>query len=353
MVRSVAAYARQTETFSGDSVLLTRTAVVPTLDDEMPTDKNAIWCSSFQLAWNALRDDVIGKPVEVLGAEALAERLNRATQSKTDLEPESVYAAAGWTGQGIIETIEKEMAARFPRHELPDFHGYSEGILAYSYLTAQVPFTVPFRQMKKPLVFVDSQGAETEVSGFGIWQGHLSRYAKMREQVEILHYRCPDERHHFDQMDEYVLDLCRDTKPYRVVVAVVEPKASLDETYRYVREQVAQFKQREYYEQERQLRESDTLEVPEMFWEIDHRFDELIGKMVANVGMPIVEARQTIRFRLDRSGAMLETEALSMIAAIPRHFIFNRPFLIYMQKRGAAQPFFVMWVDNAELLTRR
>ncbi|UCF14864.1 MAG: hypothetical protein JSW59_15755 [Phycisphaerales bacterium] len=35
----------------------------------------------------------------------------------------------------------------------------------------------------------------------------------------------------------------------------------------------------------------------------------------------------------------------------PRHFDFNSPFLIYVKKRGADySPFFVMWVDNAELM---
>jgi len=35
----------------------------------------------------------------------------------------------------------------------------------------------------------------------------------------------------------------------------------------------------------------------------------------------------------------------------PRHLYFNKPFLIYVKKRGAEySPFFVMWVDNAELL---
>jgi hypothetical protein len=34
-----------------------------------------------------------------------------------------------------------------------------------------------------------------------------------------------------------------------------------------------------------------------------------------------------------------------------RHFHFDRPFLIYVKKRGADySPFFVMWVDNAELM---
>lgn len=30
---------------------------------------------------------------------------------------------------------------------------------------------------------------------------------------------------------------------------------------------------------------------------------------------------------------------------------FYRPFLIFIRKRGVRQPFFVMWVDNAELLS--
>lgn len=35
----------------------------------------------------------------------------------------------------------------------------------------------------------------------------------------------------------------------------------------------------------------------------------------------------------------------------PRLLYFNRPFLIYARKRQpGAQPFFAMWVDNAELL---
>lgn len=92
-----------------------------------------------------------------------------------------------------------------------------------------------------------------------------------------------------------------------------------------------------------------------MFWRIDHRFTELIGKVVANANppMPIVEAIQTIEFRLDRSGAVLESESTLAVESSPRHFDFDRPFLVYMQKRGAERPFFVMWVDNAELLVQK
>jgi hypothetical protein len=76
-------------------------------------------------------------------------------------------------------------------------------------------------------------------------------------------------------------------------------------------------------------------------------------------------ARQLTDFQLDRSGAGLRSEARAFgteKSAGPnrRYFVFDRPFLVVMKKRGAAQPtsassvepFLVMWVDNAELLCR-
>lgn len=341
-------------TFSGDSGQLERTVVVPTLDSPSPAGKNLIWCSSFQLAWNEIRDNVIGAPLDVVGAEELAERLNKAPHRAGDLEPGSCYAAGGWIHDGIIKRIEKEMGARFPSQELPDFNDFKDdGILAYSYLTANVPFTHPFRPLDKALTFIDSQGVETTVNGFGLWEAFLSRYEDIREQVEILYVGWEDPNRPWEPMKEYALDLCRHSKPYQLVIAVVEPKSSLAETYEHIQRGMEQFKNQRGYENGRWFEESDLLRVPEMYWRIDHRFAELIGKMVANVGMPVVEAMQTIEFRLDRSGAMLESPAFVAIAAIPRNFVFNRPFLIYMKKRDAERPFFVMWVDNAELLVRK
>ncbi|MBN1361660.1 MAG: hypothetical protein JW993_13770 [Sedimentisphaerales bacterium] len=349
-----AAYAGKTPTFVGDSNSLERTVIVPTLDTPRPRGKNVIWCSSFQLAWNEIRDNVIGAPLQVLGAEEVARRLNEAQQSVADLEPDSYYAKGGWIEDGIIDTIEKEMAARFPSHELPDFNDCNDpaGILAYSYLVANVPFKYPFRQLDDGLTFADSQGTETQVGGFGLWEGFMSQYKEMREQIEVLYLRSEDPNYPWPAK-EYALDLCRHSRPYQVVVAMVEPKDSLGETLAYIEHGITEFERWAYYKWVRFLREGQELRVPEMFWRIDHRYTDLIGKVVANMGMPIVEARQAIEFRLDRSGAMLESEALIAMSAAGENFLFDRPFLVYMKKRGADQPFFVMWVDNAELLTRQ
>lgn len=253
------------------------------------------------------------------------------------------------------------MTAKFPSHSVPDFNDIPDlidtpnGILAYSYLIANVPFKYPYRQVGDDFIFIDSNGVKTNVAAFGVW-GYGRRYKNMREQAEILFYQQDYNEPDRDmRMKEFVVDLCKESSPYQIVAAVLEPRASLEETFEYINNRIEDFKEDELYEHKRYLGVNDILMVPEMFWEIDHRFEDLLWKVVSNADppMPIVEARQGIKFRLDQYGAMLESEATFMIAATPRYFRFNRPFFVYMKKRDCERPFFVMWVDNAELLTKK
>jgi hypothetical protein len=64
----------------------------------------------------------------------------------------------------------------------------------------------------------------------------------------------------------------------------------------------------------------------------------------------MLKAWQSIKFRLDKSGASVVSESGVHPSAIPRQFIVDRPFLIVMKRRSAAQPYFVAWIDDAELL---
>jgi hypothetical protein len=69
-------------------------------------------------------------------------------------------------------------------------------------------------------------------------------------------------------------------------------------------------------------------------------------------GAWIERARQRIEFRLDRSGVAVASESNIAVGAIPTDFALTGPFLIVVTRRGAANPFFVMWVDNSELLCK-
>jgi hypothetical protein len=347
-----ATYTGGPATFSGSSQKLTRTVIVPTLDSPCPPGRNVVWCSSFQLAWNEMKDKVVGAPLQVVGAEEVAARLNATKQSASDLDPKSFYIAGGSIKDGIVGKIKKDMAAKFPSHVLPDFNDYTDGIVSYSYLTANVPFKYPFEQVEEGLAFADSQGGKTQVDCFGLPETSHHKSKKTREQIEILYWRESDRssKGHYWETSKCAIDLSKYSRPYQVIVALVEPKGSLDQTLEYVRAEIDKARR---FMGRRELGRADILEVPEMVWKIDHRFFELIGKVLVNVKGPITEAMQTIEFRLDRSGAKVESEALLAAKSVPKRLTFDRPFLVYMQKRGAERPFFVMWVDNAELLVRR
>lgn len=349
-IRDYRNFAKTTMTYSGSSADLRQTTIVPTLDTPSPAGKNIIWCSSFQLAWTELKNDVIREPVQVTGAEALADRLNTAKQSSADLLAESYYAAAGLVGNGIIPTIQSEMAKRFPSEPIPQFSAMPpDWIIIYSYLEAYVKFIAPFRPADQELIFTDSRGTQTKVDSFGIWDSFLPQYRKVKEQVNILYYR--GDPNDYERTLEFAVDLCKFTQPYQLVVACIQPKATLAQTFAYLQDKLAGPIEEQF---RRELGSNDTLLVPNMFWKITHHFKELEEKNLANPGfepLPLVTAYQMIQFRLDRSGAILKSEARLGVGAIPRDFICDRPFLIYLKKRDAQHPFFVMWVDNAELLT--
>ena len=332
-------------TFDGSSDKLQRTVVVPTLDTPLPEGKSAIWCVSFQLAWNHLKDDVAKEPLQITSAQPFTDRLNAATFKEEVIEAKDVYATAGLAKDNIVQRIRTEMASKFPHVSAPELDIPPGGAVAYAYLAAAAKFDLPFFENNEPFLFKDSEGKEMAVTSFGIRKKDDYAYHRLREQVQVLY--CPSGSH------DFIVDPCKTSQPYQIVLAWVNRQATLADTLAQVQERIAA-----PGATRKELGPNDTFLVPNMAWKITHRFKELEGKDKPFVnpalrGLYIDAAMQTIQFRLDRSGADLFSESKLPVKPTPTHFNFTRPFLIIMQKRGSTQPFFVMWVGNAELLEKR
>jgi hypothetical protein len=330
-------------TYDGPSASLARTAILPTLDTPIPAGSSAVWCGSFQLAWNELK---AGGPVAVAGRDDLARRLSASTFSSAELSPGTHYAAAGLRKDGIVEKIRSDMARLFPGVPVPEL-GPGEVGVAYAYLRASVPFRLPYYE--ENLTFRDSAGREMAVRAFGLRQRDENSAMKLRGQIEVLFAKRVGWG---EDPTEFAFDLCRDSSPDQVVVARLPRRGTLGEA-------VAEVGERARREREKggtgHFSITDHLLVPAMAWRVEHRFAELEGpeRRLAGGkfdGLYISRALQVIQFRLDRSGADLASEARIMVKGGPTRFLFDGPFLVYMKRRGAPGPYFVMWVDNAELL---
>jgi hypothetical protein len=339
--------------FDGNSDQLLQTVIVPTLDTPIPEGKSAVWCVSFQLAWNRLKSDVVKESIQLTNAQPLADRLNRAEHSEDDVGADAVYAAAGLAKDGIVERIRSEMAGRFPNVPRPDLDVPPNGAVAYAYLAASAKYEHPYFENDEPFLFKDAAGNETAVGSFGIRKKDDYAYERLRQQVQVF-YRTRTENW-IDEVPEFILDLCKTSEPYQIVLARVDRKPTLAETLADIQHKIASpSKDRSVLG----LIPNDTLIVPNMAWQITHRFKELEGqdKRFENPalrGLYLDTAIQTIQFRLDRSGAELSSEAKLGVKPLPSYFHVNRPFLVYMTKRGGKRPFFVAWVENAELLQKK
>jgi len=342
---------------------LKRTAVVATLDELWVDQCNVIWCATFQMAWGKLREDSGGDPIAVVGADDLAARLNAAPFATENIEERSYYTAFGPLAGGVLDEIEDVMAQRFPAEQPPYFNeryrDIPDGFIAYASLGIDIGFARPFFTNDDPLTFTDSAGQRDEVASFCAHSRAATQEIKaVREQVEILSYEYADNR----EDDAFLVDLCKRTQPYQVVLARMPAQETLRQTVEASEQAILTFKEDSDYGVLRKLRPIDRLIVPDVLYRLTHHFTELEGKKLGNTewaGMPIVEALQTIAFSLSRTGVVLKSRSLMIGASRrgdrsleePRHFNFNRPFLIYVKKREPqAEPFFVMWVDNTELL---
>ncbi len=334
---SYESYAPPPVAFSGDSTAATQTAVVPTLDTPAPKGKNVIWCGTTQLAWDELRK-AVGKVGD--GESDPWARLNSARMNPGDLPAGSFYAAAGDVKDGIIKKIQADMSGRFPGVTPnlggPDVANNDNLALAYAYLAANVKFRTPYIDQKLGADFVDSLGRKTRVSTFGCDKAQVGDVAG---QIAVLHAANMDIGGR--GKPEFILDLDKNSKPSQIILARVEPRETLAATWQYVRRKIQAGKPGAFSADE------DSLVVPNLNFRIEHRFKEL------EIG-PITEMFQSVDFRLDRSGATLISEAFVVYElGIACQYDFTRPFLIVMRKRGSVEPYFVMWVDNAELLCKQ
>ncbi len=339
------------KTLDGNTSDLRQTQIVPTLDTPMEEGKNVVWCATFAAGWKKFQEDVLNEPVALEGADAACARLNAAPNPEADLPEGDYYTAAGWEDQGIIGKVHQDMANLFPQKPEPTFAGIIPGsFLMYAYLDTGVPFTIPYFESREPLVFVDSAGKVTQIRSFGLREADRDRYGPLRQQARVL-FAVIEETEDTRVANEFAIDLCRDSAPNQLVFARVESKGNLASTLKTIEEKIRAF-QEEWPDMG--LGGEDLLLVPDMFWRLEHHFAEFEGKSFKNTHLSqqdMTVARQDIQFRMDRSGAELSSEAEAhWPSAQGGTYTGEGPFLIYIKKRGAKQPFFVLWIDNAELL---
>ncbi len=338
--------------FDGTTWGLEDVQFAPTFDTVMESAKNVLWCATFELAWRQLIDEVLKEPVKLDPPSPVADRLNASKTSSKQIPEGQWFAAAGFEDEGVLDRISQGLAA-FPGAQQPDLSEYvnTGDLITYSYLATDVRFKPEFSQHDDRLIFTSSDGSKHRVKAFGLTEED-SCCDDQHESVRVLY--CSEEGS--GQPREFALDLCHYSKPSQVVIACVEPAGTLEATVASVEEKIANWHPDDLLA--RKLSNYEQLLVPDLGFRLLHSYKELLLHVLANPGkgegLSIVRAEQLVNFRLTKYGAVLSSYSM-MIAlgyerGVGRSFYFDKPFLVYMKKRGEKTPYFAMWVADATFM---
>ena len=312
---------------------LERTDFTAYIDHEIVPGRNLIWCATMQLAWNELIDSCGGRLPD--GERPTVRELNRRIVTRDDLDESSYVAMAGVIQKGVIQEIDKALETKFGGQASPEMLDevearFKEGALAYSYLFKNLAFRNHFSMSEQPLRF-----AGFDAQAFGFETHRKTKQQKAAAQVTIYDYK---------NTDDFVIEIKTESSGDRLILAKVHPDSTLHQT-------IAQVAHRLQTAGLPPGAES-SMKIPILDFKLTKDYNELVG--VFFCGVPIVMATQVIRFKLDETGAKLKSEAaivtLGVVEASTSQLIFDKPFLVIMERQGLPHPYFALWVDNPELL---
>lgn len=333
-----------------DASELKHTRVTPHLETPITIHENVLWCGTFQLAWNEACS-LVGEDLHFDNEPAMVEILNRRSFTAQDIDTESYVAVAGFVKDAVHDQIAQELQNKFrgqavpryipPKHLTPR----PQDIVAYSYLFKSLEFRAPFERIEKPITF-----ERATVPCFGIGAEWKEKHAEMLEQFVILDYQ--------DRYD-FVIEFKTNSEGDRLILAKMQPEATLDATVRAVQKRAAN-------PEPMQPQVGDVLKVPKLNFDVTRRYAELEGKkLVASnpkiaSDLRVLSALQNVRFQFDEKGVQLRSEshvAFGCAAPPPpppgnRTMIFDSHFLIMLQRTEADVPYFALWVGNPELLVK-
>jgi len=320
--------------------LLRTTDILPHTGGEIVSGRNYVYCATFQLAWNELETKVFGRPIRPNGPPQMAADLHAGPKlGEQDFPPGAYLVKAGWVKDGIADQIRSEMKQRFPKATL----GLSEGAeappalaVAYAYLQRSLPFREAFNRLPEPLTF-KSKAGKARVAAFGF--DHLTNSARdsvLRSQVTVFHYV---------DNDNFILRLNTTVPDDELVLAKVAPESTLQATLNGVLRRARNDTGNDHGKRVENL---EPVVIPLLTVDVSRHYTELESLEL--------DARQRIIFRLDETGARLESDAEIIVAeggpSGSRRFIFDKPFLVYLKRKSSQVPYFAMWVETREVLEK-
>lgn len=307
-----------------------------TLKDEIQND--TIWCGTFQLIWNDLKNDLAKQDIVFNPQLEVIENLNKETFTTNDISDKYYYKKVGTPSIALKEEIENAIKEKFNETSdiLDDFEWEGrnpDDYFLYAMLKKEFQFETTFEELES-----GKFGDHDNVEYFGIKSEDAE---ELREQVRVLYY---------NSKEDFAIAL--ETKQEDRVILCKNPKGN---TFGGIYETITS--QAKQYNGAVNLQKGELLKVPNIKLSEKTEFTEIQNKpfLFANGDTYTIEkAIQTIQFELDKEGGKIKSEAgmvtaFGMAAAEPeekKEFFVDDTFAIFLIEKGKEVPYFAGLIND-------
>ena len=318
--------------FKGQSQIFTAL----TLEDEI--QDNTIWCGTFQLIWNDMKNDLAKQDIEFTPQSKLVENLNKETFTTKDLSDKYYYKIYGTPTRELKSQIEKDIKKKFNEKSdiLDDFEWVvkdPKDCFLYTMLKKEFKFEKEFEELEN-----SNFGNHQNISYFGIKTN--SENYESRTQVTVLYY---------NSKEDFAIKL--KTKQEDEVILCKNPNGNtFNEIYKNINENSKNFRGN------KNLEKGELLKIPNIKVNEKTEFTELEQKIFFSSNgeeYEIEKALQTIQFELDKTGGKVKSEAGMMVRKNTatlidetREFSLNDTFAIFLVEHGKENPYFAGKINN-------
>ena len=310
---------------------------VLSLEDEIKED--AIWCGSFQLIWNDLKNELAKQDIVFSPQLEVVKNLNKETFKTTDISEDYYYKKLGYSTFKLKDEIEKEIKKKFnEKSEILDSFSWSEkeipgSYFLYAMLKKEFRFEKAFEELEKGRF-----GKYNNVEYFGIKDDDTD---ELKKQVIVLYY---------NSSNDFAIKL--KTKQEDEVILCKNPNGkTFNEIYKNI------LKEQKKYTGSKYLQEEEKLKVPNISLKEMNEFKEIENKpffFSNGEESKITQAIQTIEFELDRTGGKVKSEAAirreTTAINIPeneiRKFFLDDTFAIFLVEEGKEAPYFAAKISD-------
>lgn len=313
---------------------------------------NYIWGGAMNLAWTDLSENIIQEEIDLVldssetEAKKILEKLNNPVMTKSDLSQKNYYIKSGY-GQKTVDQINKETKEKFPTKRFANlnFELSPTDIIAYAYFLKEIEYKIPFSVSKYDFFFSDFT---TAVKSF------YAETEEQKENIQILHYE-NDEKFIVslqlkDKTDNLILAKGYNMdSPEEVVTEIQKIYKNLSNTSGNIET----------------LQDEDSFQMPFLHVDMTRKYTELIHKYFKNSEFTdyfIATMFENIKFDINEKGARVENEAVIMMKNlsampyfenqdIPKNIILDDDFWVIMKQSNSLNPYFILGIQNDELMT--